>query len=304
MHKRLTAMGVSKYSEPFNNVVCHHESLMDTLKVKTPSMFFVNSMSDLFHEDVPAEFIADVFNIMAALPLVCRKKDCYHDEPECYMDDAEKNHTYQILTKRPERALKFLTEEIYKVIENWPGDYPLCLAIDDEREWPLSNVWLGVSVEDQKAADERIPTLCKIPAATKFVSCEPLLGPVDLMQIDISDEDGHALLFPLAGEWTFEGRNEPLSLSRGGIDWVIAGGESGKAKDIRPMHPDWVRSLRDQCKAADVPFFFKQWGEFKPILLPGKSLFITKDEYHFMRVGKKKAGALLDGVQYKEFPME
>ena len=265
MHKRLTAMGVKKYSDPFSKVVCHYESLMNPLKVKTPSIFFVNSMSDLFHEDVPAEFIAYVFNTMAAFPLVCRKKDCEHDDPNCFMGESETNHTYQILTKRPERALKFFTEEIYEVTNRWPGSYPLCVALGDD--WPLPNVWIGVSVEDQKAADERIPMLLQIPAAIRFISAEPLLGPIELNKYD--KELGINWLTGLDENYPEEGINMKL-------DWVIAGGESGKNKNVRPMHPDWARGLRDQCKAAGVPFFFKQWGEFKPIPLPCASVFYVE----------------------------
>ena len=154
---------------------------------------------------------------------------------------------------------------------------------------PDPNVWLGVSVENQEAADERIPDLLAIPAAVRFLSCEPLLGPIDL------------------GRWLKPGGAE------GGRSWVIAGGESGPG--ARPMHPDWARGLRDQCTSAGVPFFFKQWGEW----LAGRwqdgqegQRNDSREWRHFgtpgeqgafaVRVGKKTAGALLDGHEWKEFP--
>lgn len=130
-----------------------------------------------------------------------------------------------------------------------------------ESETP-PNIWIGTSVEDQK----RIPALLRIPAKVRFLSCEPLLGPLGEI-----------------GEW-----EEPDQGGRyyiDGIHWVICGGESGP--NARPMHPDWARSLRDQCKAADVPFFFKQWGEH---------------DYRTIRMGKKTSGRLLDGQEHNEFP--
>ena len=139
-------------------------------------------------------------------------------------------HVFQVLTKRPERMLDYLQDRL-----------------------PLSNVWLGVTVEDQPA-DKRIPMMLQTPAAVRFLSCEPLLGAI-----------------------TIEG------LER--LDWVICGGESGP--HARRMHPDWARSLRDQCKAAGVPFFFKQWGAWN---------------LQAVRIGKKAAGAVLDGCEWKEFP--
>jgi protein gp37 len=165
-----------------------------------------------------------------------------------------------------------------------------------------ANVWIGTSVEDQRRADERIPHLLAIPAAVRFLSVEPLLGPVDLSpwfglaegyewrdclcdEIDPSDQ-------PCL---TCEGR---LVLGQGsGIHWVIVGGESGP--NARPMHPTWARSLRDQCQAAGVPFFFKQWGEYGPCTeIPGQAA----DPDCMFRFGKKLAGRLLDGREWNEFP--
>lgn len=227
----------------FKNIICHHNRLGHPLKWKKPSMIFVNSMSDLFHEDVPFEFIDHVFDNMYA----------------------SNWHIFQVLTKRPERMLAFYE---WKQAGNGFkfGDH-----------WPLKNVWIGVSVEDQEAADERIPLLLKVPAAVRFLSCEPLLGEIDL---------GRDVIF----------------LKK--LHWVIVGGESGSG--ARPMHPDWVISLRDQCKVADISFFFKQWGEFWPgekgRLYRGNMLDYT-DGQTMVRTGKKKAGRLLDGKVYNEFPI-
>lgn len=173
--------------------------------------------------------------------------------------------------------------------------------------WPLPNVWIGVSVEDQATADERIPLLRHTPAAVRWVSAEPLLGPVDIGRIrrDGAGQDGN-------------------------IDWIVAGGESGP--HARPMHPDWARSLRDQCSAAGVPFLFKQWGEWGPdwdgartcsncgntkadFASTGPSgddecghcggeiwIDAKKPLDELRRVGKRRAGRLLDGVLHDGYP--
>lgn len=177
-----------------------------------------------------------------------------------------------ILTKRPENALSLLPK----------------LWMDGSM-WP-KNVWLGTTTEDQAQADKRIYALLKVPAAVRFISAEPLLGPVEL------------------GSW-FPSRGRVLSF--GGIDWVIVGGESGPG--ARPMHPDWARSIRDQCQAAGVPYFFKQWGEWAPdsMLESGRgdisrSLRVAGvglcDSVWMTHFGKKAAGRILDGRTWDEFP--
>jgi protein gp37 len=166
------------------NVQLHPERLRKPYSWKQPSMVFVNSMSDLFHELIPDDFVAQVFAVMN----------------EC------EQHTFQILTKRPERAAV------------WPGPW-------------TRNIWMGTSVEDQRAADQRIPLLTQCGAGTRFLSCEPLLAPVNL------------------APWLSE------------LDWVIVGGESGPG--FRPMDHAWARSIRDQCVAAGVAFFFKQSAAFQ-----------------------------------------
>lgn len=172
--------------------------------------------------------------------------------------------------------------------------------------WPLPNVWLGVSVEDQAVAEERIPLLLQTPAAVRFLSCEPLLGPVNLTRL------GDVAMTLNAFTWEASHLLGMRARTAGVLDWVIVGGESGPR--ARPMHPDWARSLRDQCAAAGVPFFFKQWGEWAPdeafTHLPRSDAAmhewfdadgqIVVD--HSWRYGKKRAGHLLDGVEHHEFP--
>lgn len=196
------------------------ERLDQPLRWKRPRRIFVNSMSDLFHEKVPDRFIAQVFETMGAA----------------------KQHTFQLLTKRHARMRSLLTrwsEHATKGCHCPAGEGGCSAPVDVQHGvWPLPNVWLGVSVEDQKWADIRIPALLDTPAAVRWISAEPLLGPVVLHDHWIgADPYRH---------------DEPR------LDWVVTGGESGPG--ARPMHPDWARSLRDQCEAADVPFFMKQAG--------------------------------------------
>lgn len=200
MARRLQAMGNPRYQDGFNLTL--HPDLIDLPRSwKNPRLIFVNSMSDLFHEQVPVSFIQRVVETIEATPW----------------------HTYQVLTKRAERLA-----EVSRNI-TWPG-----------------NAWVGVTVERQDYI-YRIDLLKTVSAAVRFVSLEPLIGPL-------------------------------LTLPLDGIDWVIVGGESGPG--ARPLSPDWVRDIRDQCQATSVPFFFKQWGG----------------------VNKKRAGRLLDGLVWGEMP--
>jgi protein gp37 len=224
----------------------HENRLSVPLRNRTPTVYFVNSLSDLFHDDVPVEFIARVFDVMACATVDCGKR--HQHEDECWQGDP---HTFQILTKRPERMRRVLTDELPDLLGNrWPGDSP-CNVSMDVGQWPLPNVWLGVSVENQHFADERIPQLLETPAAVRFLSCEPLLGPLNLT--GGSDP---------CRTWLRSG----LTALRGALtdrwlpplDWVIAGAESGPKP--RPTNIEWARSLRDQCVAAGVPFFWKQNG--------------------------------------------
>ena len=193
----------------FTDVRCHPDRLDQPLRWRKPRRVFVNSMSDLFHEDVSDKFIAKTW-----VRMVCAKQ-----------------HTFQVLTKRPERMSALLSTD-WRIQAGWPF-------------MPAPNVWLGVSVENQAAADERIPLLLQTPAAVRFVSCEPLLGRLDLRP---------ALLGPLTGEG-------PLNDSVIGLptmDWVIVGGESGPG--ARPMRDEWAWEIVQHCKQADVPVFVKQLG--------------------------------------------
>lgn len=200
MSRRLRAMGVEKYSEGFK-IRTHEAALEIPYTWKKPAMVFVNSMSDLFHDEVPLAFIKKVFKVM---------NDCPH-------------LTFQVLTKRSDRLANVANKL------NW-----------------TQNIWMGVSVEDSKVT-KRIDHLRKVPAHIRFLSCEPLIGPLHNLYLD-------------------------------NIDWVIVGGESGHRP--RPMKEEWVLDIRDQCKAADVSFFFKQWG--------GRN--------------KKAAGRELDGEYHDAFP--
>jgi len=196
------------------------------LRRRKPTTYFVNSMGDLFHEDVPDEWIDRVFAVMALCP----------------------QHTFQCLTKRAKRMQAYMAADRRDQINAIGGLLVQWADMEDFVEWPLPNVWLGVSVEDQPRADERIPHLLATPAAVRFISAEPLLSAISF-RVPFSGAKVNALLGALPAV-------PPLS-------WVIAGGESGP--DARPMHPDWARSLRDQCEAAVVPFFMKQMTKKAPI---------------------------------------
>lgn len=339
-----------KISVPFAGTVHRNESgrldwtgqvnlLPDRLglpfKWRSPKRIFVNSQSDLFHKSVPDGFIAQVWNVMAQNP----------------------HHTFQILTKNPARMRSWVTRwadrtgdgdvdggvlppmprgpeavratytsgraRLFADMLDSMGEppegaaYPLYDWMDGQRFWPavLPNVWLGVSVEDQHWADVRIPALLDTPAAVRWLSCEPLLGPVDLRP------------------WLWEGHTIRTDYGTGveydehlrdELDWVVVGGESGAG--ARPMHPAWALSLRDQCAAAQIPFLFKQWGNWAPIgpdqaapkdvvlhrdgkyfpltasLFTGIEVERRREMYVLRNVGKKRAGRELDGRVWDEYP--
>jgi protein gp37 len=273
------------YFENGFDITLRPDKLDEPLRWRRPRRIFVNSMSDLFHDQVPVTFIHEVFKVMA-----------------------EANwHTFQILTKRPARMAEVM-QTLRPLFEGMVFN-------GSKVEWPLPNVWLGVSVENQKSADERIPLLLQTPAAVRFLSCEPLLGPVDPTRIapmDSENREGAIAGDALAGGlWEKKGHAERWHQIQKGpaIDWVIVGGESGPG--ARPVHPEWVRSLRDQCQAAGVPFFFKQWGEWAPgsnfpdHIPSGTSHNFGEeldDNRAVWKVGKKAAGRMLDGRAWDEFP--
>jgi len=217
----------------------NQEWLDQPLKWKRPRMIFVCAHGDLFHESVPDEWIDRVFAVMALAP----------------------HHTFQVLTKRADRMMSYCRNAGYR-----PEFYARQRDSAFRVHLPLPNVWLGVSVENQEAANERIPLLLDTPAAVRWISAEPLLGPINLNStppVPGSIPVNGATVADISGclpKW----QQSPVRAKlRDGIDWVVAGGESGP--NARPMHPDWARSLRDQCQEAGVAYFFKQWGEWKPV---------------------------------------
>lgn len=224
------------------------ERLEEPLHWRKPRRIFVCDMGDLFHESVTHDQIKLVFGTMVLA----------------------RHHTYQILTKRADRLKAFLSHPDMAILH----------------KWPLPNVWLGVSVENQAMANKRIPDLLSTPAAVRFVSAEPLLGPVDFAE-------------PIR-QWCLAHQLEERTTS---MDWIIAGGESGPR--ARPMHPDWPRGIRDWCQHSVVHFFFKQWGEFAPIgTVQSDRTFsgTNMGDQLMLRYGKKLSGRLLDGREWNEFP--
>lgn len=297
--------------------------LLAPLRRKKPTRYFLSSLTDVFGAWVSDDMLDRLFAVMALCP----------------------QHVFQVLTKRPERARDYLETAVSRIaaaVQPLRTDdkrflYPLPHLNPGVPWWPLPNVWLGTSVEDQ-AARLRLLDLAAPPAAVHFMSGEPLLEGVGLTDIPMNggpDEHGIQWLFnALTGEQYFRGDD---GFSYGGdgppmqpLDWVIVGGESGAG--ARPMHPDWARSLRDQCAAAGVPFFFKQWGEWgrDPIhenpdagwsgdnkqcaaFVDGKWLIAhdwvsmpsgvcTGYGEWVYRVGKKVAGRLLDGIEHNGMP--
>lgn len=307
---------IAKGGQWNGHIKLHSHKLDEPWRWVRPRRVFVNSMSDLFHENVPFEFIATVFAVMSVTT----------------------RHTYQVLTKRPARMLEFfhwlndgmaLDHNSHWVIGDNQTDHLFQFLHAHEIQWepctkkrggydncgptfPYENVWLGVSVENQETADERIDLLSQCPAKVRFISAEPLLGPISITQ------------------WPLQGRH-----GWPGLNWVICGGESGPG--ARPMHPDWARSLRDQCQAAGVPFFFKQWGEWlgcdqfdlaieiddDPEISrfdhrewgdgkwaePWRPMWCDWQDGNIdaanavIRIGKKRAGRLLDGREWNEMPL-
>lgn len=266
--------------------------LVQPLRWKKPRMIFVCAHADLFHESVPDEWIDLIFAVMANAP----------------------QHKFQVLTKRAERMREYLNDSmrLEKIYIQW---HAVSGSPREAQGWPLPNVWLGVSVEDQAAADERIPLLLDTPAAVRWISAEPLLGRVDLCETFGMWWNQTMDCFEASHSSGFN-RN-PRNLAETAIDWVVVGGESGQK--ARPMHQQWARDLRGQCAAAGVPFLFKQWGEWMPTVKNGDHIELRFDigaptgpdqpEFHdwpdgagSARVGKKAAGRLLDGVQHDGYP--
>ncbi len=269
------------------------ERLLQPLKWQRPRMIFVNSMSDLFHEAVSDAQLENIFAVMCV---------------------AQK-HTFQVLTKRPERMKSFLCQPHISSSIRFKIEDGMGYKIDYfEKSWPPSNVWLGVSVEDQKTADERIPLLLQTPAAIRWISAEPLLDSIDLDSIvtGCGQRPLHCACSPDSGCGCAK------------LNWVVAGGESGP--NARPSHPDWFRLLRDDCVSYNVPFFFKQWGDWGTVqqlsvyknsqlatVDPSTGNFYLRNKAHnlsmpvdtfnmMLRAGRKAAGRLLDGREWNQYP--
>ena len=229
------------------------EKLAEPLSWRKPSRVFVNSMSDLFHEGLADADIDRVFAVMAIA----------------------EQHTFQVLTKRPERMRAYMN----RLARAGHLAQPLfdAIAKDGRRPpgrfvWPMPNVWLGVSVEDQASADERIPHLLATPAAVRFLSCEPLIGPVRLATPEVGDRPPTGKPLANASEWDDW---KYWATRDNGVRWVIIGGESGPG--ARPCDVEWIRSLVAQCKAAGVACFVKQLGASpfaKPSTIQGKIDFL------------------------------
>lgn len=255
-HEDMLAIGTAR-PRRFTDVQTHEERLLEPHRWRRASKVFVNSMSDLFHEAVPDAFIDEVFAVMTAA----------------------RRHTFQVLTKRPERMRAYMaTPDRAKAIDDaavrmmdadrWSGETYACLVQAPSLkpgDWPCSNVWLGVSIEDQATADARIPVLLETPAAIRFVSYEPALGPVDFEAVPLPAPGAavyglRGVLQPLAEKDTEADDWKYWTRRKCRLDWVIVGGESGRG--ARPCAIEWAESTVRQCKTAGVPVFVKQLGAF------------------------------------------
>lgn len=298
MAKRLAGRFEYPKDDPFKPGTFHFKTCYNECfpQFKHGKKVFVCSMGDLFHEDV----------------------SLFGYEINCVFSQitAHKDTIFILLTKRPKRMKAFFDDKPF--------------FFDDHQ-----NVWLGVTTENQRTADERIPILLQIPAKVKFVSVEPMLGAINLkgggktqdgqqrtggfywmterpclvcqVEDNLKEKRGN-MSHPINCGW-----RKDVGMGNGGIDWVICGGETGPG--ARPMHPDWVRSLRDQCGAANVPFFFKGWGDWAPNDLCDRHVW-PKDKKTcttikrpepgkpgvMFRCGKKHSGRLLDGQEWNQFP--
>ncbi|WP_036255291.1 phage Gp37/Gp68 family protein [Methylocapsa acidiphila] len=235
------------------------ERLALPLGWESPRRIFVNALSDLFHESLPVETIDLVFAVMALAP----------------------RHIFQVLTKRPKVMQPYVADPAT------PGRIALAMekiapggeATREIGAWPLLNVWLGVTAENQKEADRRIPLLLQTPSAVRWIAAEPLLEPLDLK----------------LGSWL---GNPNAGAAR--LDWVVAGGETGG--EAQPCHPDWARSLRDQCAKGGAAFFWRQWGEHVPFAGVEAGSVDAPAKMSWERLGARPASRLLDGLLHEAFP--
>lgn len=283
-----------QYHEPFEKVQIMRDRWGEPIHWRKPHRVFCCSMSDLFHEDISEATIMALLSIM-------------ENANSKRMKAGKVPHTFMLLTKRAER--------MKRVVNRWFKQFTDAGTQPDGAK----HIWFGVSVENQKAVTERVPHLLAIRAPVpiiRFVSVEPLLGPIDLRYIHL----GRGVIYDaLAGETLNPQTGSKIQPGTGSrINWVIVGGETGPG--ARPMHPDWVHSLLDQTLEAPdyIPFFFKQWGEWFPreqwefnpdLILPDDDEYehdpktlILNNHTVMHRVGRRKAGHLLDGMEWQDWP--
>lgn len=291
--------------------------LTQPLEWTKPRDIFVCAHGDLFHEAVTDEMLDQVFAVIA----ICQV--------------GERRHRFQILTKRSGNMRRYVSRLADRaaliagiVVTKHKMPKVVGTAVTELlMRGPLPNVWLGVSTEDQRRADERIPDLLATPAVVRWISAEPLLGEIDLEHVaapvgdgDDEFEDDHWKLNALLAGSCYEFKGDDRFWYSGdgpehpALDWVVVGGESGRG--ARPMHPAWAEALREQCNGAGVAFLFKQWGEWAPTGAAseeeghspafrkqrGSKSFFYPDGVQMGRVGKKGAGRVLDGVQHDGMP--
>lgn len=310
-HRSRAGLTVDTKSGPVwtGEVRLNGEWLDQPIRWARQRMVFVCAHADLFHGSVPDEWIDTIFGVMWA---------CLYGRNE------QDGHIFQVLTKRAERMRDYFKtdrrESWARAAVNYGG------GIDPDGIWdqvagfdgPHPRIWLGVSVENQEAADERIPMLLDTPAAVRWISAEPLLGPINLRAVE---HPNYSVLADSLAGIDSRGTGWGKSIQPGPVlDWVVVGGESGPCS--RPMHPEWARDLRDQCAEAGTPFMFKQWGEYsgadgitakardwKMVDDNGRTLQeagSTKNMgpvIHMAKIGKKAAGRLLDGIEHNGFPI-
>ena len=281
--------GLTNQHRKWNGKVRLNEHVLDQpLRWRKPRRIFVCSMSDLFHENIPDEWIDRVFAVMTLAP----------------------QHTFQVLTKRSDRMNAYIGNDVARFADMTIGRfervrgvmldrYPALTRSPDHPHgksgmpWPLPNVWCGVSVENESYV-RRMRELARTPAVVRYVSFEPLLDEIETQPF---------LSYPCTAP--FCPCTSEHECAESGFNWAIVGGESGP--NARPMHPRWVRGIRDECAAAGVSFFFKQWGEWAPwegggspdLDIPAHTF---PDGTTVYRVGKKAAGRLLDGVEWNGIP--
>lgn len=341
-----TGLAYTKQNEAHVRIFLDEQRLAVPLKRRKPATYFLSNMTDVFADFVTDDMLDKLFAVMALCPqhtfIVLTKRaermrawfaERWQGTPARIVQVAgkpfqipaggETGRRSQVEEACEEFISRFNLDDTDRE-DLWTPEGSLRIM---QWQWPLPNVWLVVSVEDQRNADERIPHLLATPAAVRGVSCEPLLGSIDLTRLYHHEPakftwlaGGGARLNALTGNYPLE-ESDSFGFHPRRLNWVICGGESGR--NARPMHPAWARSLRDQCAAAGVPFFFKQWGEHLPVeIAPDESCAVYDDTVAegsmrridsrprvtafdgqaFAAIGKARAGRLLDGVEHNGRP--